>query len=220
MEAAIECQQRPEGRKPNALRREGLVPAALYGHKGTESISLVIDARKAMQLLKYTSVNNTLVDVKIPHLPWQGKALIREVQTHPWKPELYHISFFAVSRQESVQVTVPINLVGESKGVKEGGVIEQVVTELGVQCRAGDIPESIDIDVTDMEVGTTLHVSELDLPEGVEPSEEPGKTVMTIVAPSVAPAPEEPSTEDILGAETAQLMEGTESAEAEAPPAE
>jgi large subunit ribosomal protein L25 len=83
MDVTVECQKRPEGSKPRALRRSGLIPAVLYGHKGAESIALTIGAKDAETLLKKATVNNTLVQVKIPDLSWSGKALIREVQTHP-----------------------------------------------------------------------------------------------------------------------------------------
>jgi large subunit ribosomal protein L25 len=95
MPLTIECQTRAEGSKPNALRREGLIPAALYGHKGTESISLTVKEKDAIVLLKAVSVNKTVIEVTIPELSWTGKALIREIQAHPWKKNLFHLSFFA-----------------------------------------------------------------------------------------------------------------------------
>ncbi len=101
MSVAIECQKRPENSKPRALRREGLIPATLYGHNGTESIALIVDNKAATTLLRYAKINQTLVDVTIPDLSWEGKALIREVQSHPWKRNLYHLSFFYVANPET-----------------------------------------------------------------------------------------------------------------------
>lgn len=94
MSVSIECQKRPEKSNPRALRRAGLIPATLYGHNGAESISLTVDHKAATTLLRYAKVNETLVEVTIPDLSWQGKALIREIQAHPWKRNLYHLSFF------------------------------------------------------------------------------------------------------------------------------
>jgi large subunit ribosomal protein L25 len=96
MSLTIECQKRPEGSKARALRRDGLLPANLYGHNGAESISLVVSMDKANELMRKVFVNKTIIDVKIPDLSWEGTALIREAQTHPWKGDLYHLSFFAV----------------------------------------------------------------------------------------------------------------------------
>ena len=101
MSLTIECQTRPEGSKPNALRREGLIPAALYGHKGNESVSLIVKEKDASVLLKQAAVNKTVIDVTIPELSWTGKALIREVQAHPWKKNLFHLSFFYLANPEA-----------------------------------------------------------------------------------------------------------------------
>lgn len=190
----FECQTRPEGSKPKALRRQGLIPAALYGHKGAESVALMAQAKDVEMLLKNASVNNTLVDVSIPDMSWNGKALIREVQTHPWRPDIYHVSLFAVAGQDSVEVIVPIHLNGEAEGVKEGGVLEQVITELSIECPPNQIPEEINVDVTEIPLGGSLHIGELKLPEGVTPTEDPDQTILTIVetrAEKVAEATEE-----------------------------
>lgn len=184
MQISLECQKRPEGSKPNALRRQGLIPAALYGHKGTESISLTLNEKDAYLLLRQASVNNTLVDLKIPDLSWNGKVLIREVQAHPWKKTLYHLSFFSVGTHSSVEVTVPLNLVGDSVGVKLGGIIDQMMNELKVQCAPSDIPESIDIDVSQMDIGTTFLVGELVLPGGIAALDESDRAVFSILAPA------------------------------------
>ncbi|HAA32395.1 MAG TPA: 50S ribosomal protein L25 [Cyanobacteria bacterium UBA8553] len=185
MEVTVECKKRPEGSKPNALRRSGLIPASLYGHKGAESVALTLDAKDAEILLKKATINNTLVQVKIPDLSWNGKALLREVQTHPWKKaELYHISFFSVAAQDSLEVVVPLHFVGEAVGVKEeGGVLEPILTELQVQCAPDKIPETIEIDVSNLKGGDILRVEELVLPQGVTALNEPDTTVVTITAP-------------------------------------
>lgn len=96
MSVTVECQKRPEGSKPNALRREGLIPATLYGHMGAESVALTLTDKDAKTLLKDASVNETQVDLSVPDLSWKGKVIIKEVQAHPWKKNLYHLSFFSV----------------------------------------------------------------------------------------------------------------------------
>lgn len=95
MAITVESQKRPEGSKPNALRRSGLIPANLYGHNGTESISLVVDAKVVERLLKKAAVNKTKIELNIPELQWTGTTVLREVQTHPAKGTPYHLSFFA-----------------------------------------------------------------------------------------------------------------------------
>lgn len=213
MDVTVECQKRPEGSKPNALRRSGLIPAVLYGHNGAESVELTLSAKTAETLVKKATVNNTLVDVKIPDLSWSGKALLREVQTHPWKrTEIYHLSFFSVAAQDSLNVVVPLEFVGEAVGVKEGGVLEPVITELQVETAPDNIPESIQVDVSDMQAGDVLHVEELNLPEGVTPLVEPEETVATIAAPlSVTQADALEDDVEEATAEDSNTEEATES---------
>ena len=184
MQITVECQKRPEGINPRALRRQGLIPAALYGHQGTESISLTVPEKEAYQLLKKASVNNTLIDLNIPEVSWTGKALIREVQAHPWKRTLYHLSFFSVGAQESVEVRVPLQMTGEAVGVKKGGILEQMMTEITVQCPPDRIPETVEIDVSNFEVGTNLHLGDLVLPEGVAAIGDTEQIVFAIVTPA------------------------------------
>ncbi len=96
MSLVIECKQRPEGSKPNALRRDGRIPANLYGHKGAESLHLTLDAKATEFLLRDAVVRKSEIQVNIPDLDWSGKALIEEVQSHPAKGFVYHISFVAI----------------------------------------------------------------------------------------------------------------------------
>jgi large subunit ribosomal protein L25 len=184
MDVTVECQKRPEGSKPRSLRRSGLIPAVLYGHKGAESVALTLNAKDAETLLKKATINNTLVQVKIPDISWSGKALLREVQTHPWKNALYHVSFFSVAAQESLNVMVQLHFVGEPAGIKQGGVLEVVISELQVQCAPENIPESIEIDVSNMQIGDVIRVEELVLPPGVTPLSEPERTVVTVAGDS------------------------------------
>ncbi|MFH7242692.1 MAG: 50S ribosomal protein L25/general stress protein Ctc [Spirulina sp.] len=167
MELTIECKARDPKAKPNALRREGLLPAVLYGHNGTESMELTLDQKAADLLLRKVAINNTMIDINVPDMPWSGKALLREVQTHPWKNLVYHLSFFAVKAQDAVEVGVTLNFVGEPVGVKDGGgMLNTEVNEVTVKCKVVDIPEVIDVDVSGLAVGDALTVADLNLPEG------------------------------------------------------
>lgn len=182
MELTLECQTRPAGSKPNSLRRSGLIPAVLYGHNGVESLALTVPAKVAETLVRKASVNNTMIDISVPELPWQGKALLREVQSHPWKRSLYHLSFFSVGTQAFLDVDVPVHVVGEAPGVKlNGGSLDQILTELHVRCAPNLIPDFIEADVSNLQVGGSLHVNELKLPAGVTSLGEPDRVVVTIL---------------------------------------
>ena len=187
MEMTVECKQRPEGSKTKALRRSGEIPANLYGHKGTESISLVIEAKTVERLLRKASVNNTLIDLKIGDIPWTGQTLLREVQAHPATGKPYHLSFFAVAGHGKMTVEVPFNFIGDAIGVKqEGGILDTVITQMQLNCLPENIPDSIDIDVSNMKVGDNLHVNEIVLPEGVSLTAESEELVVSVLPPQVS----------------------------------
>ncbi|MEY3869865.1 MAG: hypothetical protein RLZZ338_3756 [Cyanobacteriota bacterium] len=184
MELTVECQKRPEGSKPNALRRSGLIPAVLYGHNGAESLSLTINAKSAETLLKSHALNSILIQLNIPDLSWSGKTLLREVQRHPWKGNTYHLSFFAVGSHGFIDVEVPLHFVGEAVGVKmEGGILDTVLNQLKISCPPDSIPEFINVDVSGLHLGQALHINELNLPSGVTASGEANQVVVSILSP-------------------------------------
>ncbi|MGV0102563.1 50S ribosomal protein L25/general stress protein Ctc [Nostoc sp. DSM 114167] len=192
MAITVESQKRPEGSKPKALRRAGLIPANLYGHKGTESISLTIEAKTVERLLKRASVNNTLIELNIADAPWRGKTLLRELQIHPAKGTPYHLSFFAVAGHGDTTVEVPLRYVGTAVGVKqEGGFLDTVITELQVTCAPENIPEIIEIDVSNLQLGDSLRVHELVLPQGVTVLGDPERVVVSVSQPQISAAAED-----------------------------
>lgn len=188
MELTVECQKREEGSKPNALRRSGKIPANLYGHKGVESISLAVDAKTVERLLKKASVNNTLIDLNITDIPWRGQTLLREVQTHPAKGSVYHLSFFAVAAHGDLNVEVPLHFVGDAPGVKlEGGAVDTAITKIEVQCAPERIPEFIEVNISQMNMGDVMYIRDLPLPQGVTPLADAEQVVVSILAPQITP---------------------------------
>lgn len=182
MELTVECQKREAGSKPKALRRSGLIPANLYGHKGTESIALALDGKTVERLLKKGAVNNTLIDLNITDIPWRGKTLLREVQTHPAKGSPYHLSFFAVAGHGDTDVEVTLHFVGDAIGVKqEGGILDTPITELQIRCAPENIPDTIEIDVSNLNVGDSIHIEDLKLPEGVTSLVDPTQIVVSVL---------------------------------------
>ena len=202
MEMTVECQKRPEGSKTKALRRSGEIPANLYGHKGTESISLVINAKTVERLLKKASVNNTLIDLKIGDIPWEGQTLLREVQAHPASGKPYHLSFFAVAGHGKMTVEVRFNFIGDAVGVEqEGGILDTVITQMQLNCLPENIPDSIDIDVSNLNVGDSLHVNQIALPEGVTLTAESDELVVSVLPPQVTATTEDEEAEGETEAE-------------------
>lgn len=204
MSITVECKSRIEGSKPRALRREGLIPAALYGHDGANSMSLTIPTKEAQLLLRKAAINNTLIDLQVSDISWKGKALIREVQAHPWKRTINHLSFFTVSADQQVEIVVPVVITGKAAGSKEGGIVEQMMTELNIACAADKIPESIEIDVTNFEIGYILHIGEIILPEGAVVLDDPERPAISIVIPAKPMTEEEETGETAVAEQEAE----------------
>ncbi|MGB7057011.1 MAG: 50S ribosomal protein L25/general stress protein Ctc [Geitlerinemataceae cyanobacterium] len=196
MQLTIECQTRPTDSKPRALRRSGLIPAVLYGHQGTESLSLTLDAKDVTNLLKDPTHSSSLIQLTVSDSGWTGKTLLREVQTHSWKGYPYHLSFFAVAAHGNIDVEIPVRVVGESAAVKTGGcVLETLMTSVAIKCSPEIIPESIEVDISSMVMGDTLQVKDLNLPEGVEATAEPEQVIVSIQGTRSAASEEESSEE-------------------------
>lgn len=185
MDFTIECDPRKSSINPRQLRRMGQIPVVLYGHKKAESVSLSLSAVLAEKMLNAVEVNNTLITVKVPELSLNCPSLLRDVQTHPWKGNLYHLSFFAISGQDSVTITAPINLIGEPVGVKsESGSLDVVLNALELQCDPQSIPESIEVDISHLKVGDAIHVEDLTLPKGVLSNGEGDRVVVSVLPPT------------------------------------
>ncbi len=181
MEFTVQAISRTESSKPNTLRRNGMIPAVMYGHDGTNAVSISITAKDAEQLVQSASVNNSIINVQVPDLSLDCKALLRDIQTNALGSKLNHLSFFAIAAQASVHVTVPIYLKGQAIGVTlNKGNLDQSLNVVELQCAPDVIPASIDIDITNFDVGSALHVSELDLPSGVTVVGEHDRIVFSI----------------------------------------
>lgn len=196
------------------LRAAGQVPAVLYG-KEQDTLHLAVEAHDAAQLFQSISVASTIVSLKIKGQRGATRTLIREVQVHPFKSELVHIDFMKIQEGVAVEVQVPLELEGTPEGVRaDGGVLEQIAHEIPVRCMPDNIPGAITVDVTGMELGDSLHVSDLPVPEGVEILLDPERTVANVAIPRVVVEEVVEEEEEALELEAA--AEGEEAAEEEA----
>lgn len=185
------------------LRLSGRVPAVLYG-KDMESVSLSVDAHDAMHLFTSISVDNTIIDLAVEGEKAPVPTLVREIQTHAYRRELLHIDFLRVQKGVVVDVDIPIHLEGVAVGVKmAGGTMEQIIHELPVRCIPSNIPESLGVDVSHLDLGDSLHVADIALPEGVEVTIDLERTICSVAAPRVEaePAEEEEGLEPEEGVE-------------------
>jgi large subunit ribosomal protein L25 len=180
------------------LRREGKVPGVIYGHdRAAESV--VVDTLALTKLLGGISASTTIVDVAIDGRA-PVKALIREIQRDSLRPaQILHLDFYEVRADEAVTVEVPVHLSGIPDGVRNfGGVLDHSLRELEVEVLPGDIPESIDLDVTALTIGHSLFVRDITIAKG-RILNDPDTPVCTVVAPrseETPAAPEEVATSE------------------------
>ena len=187
------------------LRREGRIPAVLYGQK-TDSIMLSIDFKEFEQIVKTANIGSVLLNLKIQNGKTSTRpAMIKELQTNPVTGAFLHIDFYEIDMQNKITVSVPVVTRGKSAGVEEGGLLQIVRREIELFCLPTAIPESIEVDITDLTIGDSIHMREIALPGDVELPEDVDFTVITVLAPKVE---EEPVEEE-------ELEEGEEAAEEE-----
>jgi large subunit ribosomal protein L25 len=164
-----------------SLRKSGRVPAVIYGH-GREPQTLSINTRDLEKLLEHISAENTVIDLDLDGR--NSRTLIREIQRHPFKRQILHVDFQELVAGEKVIVRVPVILVGVPDGVRmDGGILDQTMRELEVEVDPANIPNHIEVDVTKMVIGSSLHVSDITLPEGVEVVAEEDASVAVVSAP-------------------------------------
>lgn len=167
-----------------SLRRSGRVPAVIYGH-GREPQALSINTRDLEKLLEHISAENTVIDLDLDGT--NSRTLIREIQRHPFKRQILHVDFQELVAGEKVIVRLPILLVGVPDGVRmDGGILDQTLRELEVEVDPANIPNHVEVDVTKMVIGSSLHVSDIKLPEGVEIVGDAEGSVAVVSAPRAA----------------------------------
>jgi large subunit ribosomal protein L25 len=195
-QAKLTAQRRTQvGR--NAIKKikaAGMVPGVIYG-SAQEPVNLQINGRELLNVLSHASGENILVELEILDGSEKQNALamIQEIQHHPLQREILHVDFHAVSANETVSAEVPIETVGEAVGVKvHGGLLEHILRYLEVECLPADLPQVIQVDVTNLDVGQSLHVRELILPPGVEAITDPEQTVVAVVESRVEEEVAEP----------------------------
>ncbi len=170
------------------LRSAGRIPAVVYGH-GETTRSLTVDGRELERLFAHIHRENTVINLKITGEKAEVRALVREVQSHPARGNILHVDFYQVHAGERITVEVPIHLIGTAAGVKAGGILQHSLNQLEIACLADQIPDEIRIDVTGLEIGDSIHVNDLVLPEGVESLVDGHRSVASVIPPTVVAAP-------------------------------
>lgn len=160
------------------LRQQGKVPGVVYG-KGIEPVAVATTAKELAAAIGGEGGHNNLITLKGA---LEGTVVIvSELSRGALKRNLEHVDFHKISLTDKVHVTVKLNVLGSSKGVRDGGLLDHAMHELKVECLPTQIPEHIDVDVTDLAIGHSIHVSELAVPAGVKVLENPKATVVSVL---------------------------------------
>jgi large subunit ribosomal protein L25 len=214
MERKLKAERRDGTGKGAArkIRASGKVPAVVYG-QGIDPLHLTIDSRELFHLLHTDAGMNVLVDLRVDGDHFL--AMPREVQQDHLRGRFLHVDFLRIARDEKITVDVPVHLVGESHGVKEGGVIEHHLWNLHVECFPQDVPAAIEADITPLGINESLKVSDLRIPDKVTLLTSSEETIVSVVPPQVLKIEEEVPAE-VAEAEAEAAAEGAPEAGEEA----
>jgi large subunit ribosomal protein L25 len=190
-----------------SLRREGMFPAVLYG-PSTQPIMLAVNVREFERAVQKGNIRRTIFSLSIQNGATLSKpAVIKELQTHPVSGQFLHVDFYEIDMNRKLRVMVPIVPKGKAKGEEFGGMMQIIEREIEVFCLPQQIPDALELDVTELGIGDTLHVNDIALPAGVELPPGVNYTVVTVVSPKAEAAPV------AVEAEAAEAVEGEKAAE-------
>jgi large subunit ribosomal protein L25 len=184
------------------VRRNGRIPAVMYGDGDPKSVS--VDAKEWATRFRYVS-SNTIVTLKIDDA--EQDVLVKDTQEDILSGRVNHIDFYAIKAGQKLHTQVPVHLDGIPHGVKEGGILEHKIEELEVVCLPQDLPTSFTVDISGLGVGDSMHVGEIEIPEGVEVRTDSNLTLVVVTHPKAIV--EEEETEELEeGVEVGEATEG------------
>lgn len=200
----IQIEPREAGTKGKAkrLRRDGKLPGVFYGPKA-QTVPLEVDRKDFMSRVADLEGSHLIRIKSGSPLLADKVALVKEMQFHPVTGEVLHADFYEVDLSAKIRVKVPLHFVGKAVGVVRGGILQPIVREVEVECLPMDIPEFFNVEVSELDIGDSLHVTGLAMPEGVVAASESDLTLVTVVPPSIeeAPTPVEAPVVVVEGAE-------------------
>jgi large subunit ribosomal protein L25 len=192
-ELVLEVQRREQTGKNrvNKLRNNGQIPAIVYGgHR--EAVPITVDRKVIADFVAKSDHGvRSIFLLKLGGSDQQRHAMIKDIQINPISRRMIHIDFVRVAMDEVVRVTVPVHVTGTPIGVKNAGILEFQVRELHVECLPNAIPDSVEVDVTNLDIHQYLRISDLQIPSGVKLLDDPDRVVVGVGVPRAEPTPEE-----------------------------
>lgn len=188
VEIQVEPRELGNKGKVKRLRRQGRVPGVIYGPK-IEPLPLQIDRKEFVTRVAGLEGSHLVRIKSASPLLADKVALVKAMEFHPVTGEIVHADFYEVDLTEKIQVNVPLHFVGKAEGVVRGGILQPIVREIEVECLPMDIPEYLTVEVTPLDIGDSVHIADLSVPEGVTAIYETNLTLVTVVPPTVEEAP-------------------------------
>lgn len=189
------------------LRSSGLIPAILYGAHVQNAISLTLDNKELEKVLHTGAGGNVLVSLSLEGDKKPRMVMFKEIMRHPLTRSIAHVDLFEVLMDHKVTVEIPLHIVGKAQGIALGGIVQQEARRVKVECLPSNIPDSLDIDVTPLGIGQSLHVRDIQLTAGIKILADADMTVVSVVAPTTEVAPK---TAEEVQAELAKSFEEKE----------
>jgi large subunit ribosomal protein L25 len=216
VEIQIEPRETGTKGKTKRLRRDGKLPGVFYGPKA-QTVPLEVDRKDFMSRVADLEGSHLIRIKSGSPLLADKVALVKEMQFHPVTGEVLHADFYEVDLSAKIRVKVPLHFVGKAVGVVRGGILQPIVREVEVECLPMDIPEFFNVEVSELDIGDSLHVTGLAMPEGVVAASESDLTLVTVVPPSIeeAPTPVEAPVVAVEGAEAPAVAPEAEKKEEE-----
>jgi len=195
------------------LRRDNQIPAIFYG-PGTAQIMLTVDYSDLKKILRQTAGENIILGLQIESDKGTDSKMVmlKELQSDPIKDTYLHADFYEVSMDKEITIDIPIRLINIPKGVTDGGILQHVRREITISCLPDKLVEYIEVDVSELDIGDSIHIEDLVLPEGIETDQETGLTIANVMAPSI----QEEEVEEIEEGEEGEEGEAKEGEEEEA----
>ena len=195
------------------LRGQGMIPAVLYG-PATSPVMLAVVARDFEHVVQKGNIRRTIFALNLEGGSGAATpAVVKELQRNPVSGKFLHVDFYEIDLHRKLRVMVPVVIRGKAKGEEDGGMLQIIEREIAVLCLPSEMPEALEVDVTELGIGGTLHVNDIALPSGAELPPGGNYTVLTVVSPKAEPVPAEAAAEVAEGAAAEKPAEADAAAE-------
>jgi large subunit ribosomal protein L25 len=210
----VKERERSGSRDSRRLRKSGLIPGVLYG-RGHKPHPIFVSERELRRVLTGSAGLHAILDVVLDGQKTTHSSILKDYQVDPIRGKIDHFDLQEVRLDQPIQTSVVVELVGESVGAKAGGVLSQVAREIRVEALPLEVPERMELDVSSMEIGDSLRLSDLGVPEGVTLLDDPETVLATVTVPTRVEEPEEEVEEELEEGEEGELPEGEAAPEGE-----